>query len=430
MKILNNKHFIIKFIKPVLIIILMIAAFILRIKLFSEKTHWSDMYFWQDWGKYMAQFGPQNFYDHFNSDYLPFYPLILGLVYKLFNLTSSLHNIPIYYFYKLPASLADIIVGFLIFILVKKSHKKLAFLGLVLFLFNPAVFANSSMWGQVDIIGTLFVILALYFLKKENFLFPAIFSALALTTKTIYLLILPVFIIFSFKISKNKKRQFIWFIKKMFIFFITLGLVFWLVFYPFTDVKNGFFNLLKNPFLLAFDRYKIISSRYQYASVNAFNFWALVDEKFWTSDLRSFLGLSLFNWGNIINLAVIISSLLALLYKRKENLLYQISLSLSVLFLSSFLFLTRIHERHMYYIFPFLLISAILKKRLMIAYFILSFTYVLNLNFGLEYLYQDKVYIYSRPLIILIASINVLMFFWLFVELLINIKIRKSEKKS
>lgn len=402
-----------------LLIFILIVALFLRLKLFSYKTHWSDMYFWQDWGKGMVNLGPSQFYNHFNADYLPFYPLVLGFVYRLYELTKNIfhHQLPIYYFYKLPATITDILLAIFLFKLIYKKSLVFAYLGLIFFLFNPAIFANSSLWGQVDVIGTFFVILSIYFFIKKHFLWLGASLAFALCTKPLYLLAVPVFTIGLLMVRKIEKKGIGWFFKNQAVFLLTCLFFIWLISYPFVDFSSHvFFDGLGKPLLFLFKRYQIITQRYPYTSVNAFNFWALVDKAFWLSDSRPFIRFSYYQWGNLINIILVMTILVRLVFINKNDWFYRLILSLALLFFTSFMFLTRIHERHLYYVLPFIILAASKNKRLLLAYLILSITYVFNLNFALEYYYQNMKYIYNWQLINFFSFINLIIFCWLVLE--------------
>lgn len=403
---------------------LFLASFIFRLYLFPYKTHGSDMWFWKTWGKELVEKGTINFYTQSNPDYLPFYPLILALIqiiYNFYKFQARIIFIPIDYFFKFPAAFFDILAGIIIFKIVKQKSLKLAYFVSFLFLFNPAFFVNSSMWGQVDIVGTFFIILALYFFLKDKFFLTGMSIAVALCTKTIYLLAIPVFLI-SFWLKKNFKKNWRFVLKKTFIFTFGLIIIAWLINAPFTAFKKvNFYQFFSHPIILLFNRYQVISQRYPYNSVNAFNFWGVVNKAFWLSDDRKFSFFSYRQWGILLNSIVIFLSLIKfiLLFKFKGEKLffYRFNLILAVSFVSSFIFLTRIHERHLYYGLPFLLIAAIYNYRLFIAYFIFSIIYVLNLHFALEYYYRGGAYIFDWRLINLLSLGNLLLFIWIFIEL-------------
>jgi len=74
---------------------------------------------------------------------------------------------------KLPAILCDLGAGYLIYRLASKRLTKGVSLALsAAYLFNPAVFINSSMWGQVDAVFTL-TLLLMCMLLTEGKTIPA-----------------------------------------------------------------------------------------------------------------------------------------------------------------------------------------------------------------------------------------------------------------
>ena len=75
--------------------------------------------------------------------------------------------------------------------------------GLVLFL--PAIFINSAFWAQCDSIYVSFIVLGLYFIRKERFVIGFLFMGLSLAFKLQMIFILP-FIIYLY--VSNKKFSF------------------------------------------------------------------------------------------------------------------------------------------------------------------------------------------------------------------------------
>lgn len=399
--------------KKILIVILIcLVGLVLRFKVFPYKTHWSDMFFWKDWGSGILEYGTKKFYSQFGADYLPFYPLVLGLVQKTYNLTRGWLSIKDIYFFKFPAMVADVVLGLFIFQFLKEiKNYKAGILGMFLFLFNPAVFANSSMWGQVDVVGTLFLFAGYYYLYKKNYWVSGVMLSLALATKALYLIAVPFLLLFFFVRQKGFKNTKI--IKKYLL--LGAGAVFALVIVTLPFVNGGFLAVFK----FLFERYKIISQRYPYTSVNAFNFWGLIDKKFWMSDQRKFLQLFYYQWGNIITLALItLIYLKGILTTNIKKWFYNLNLGTSLLFASSFLFLTRMHERHFFYVFPFLAVASVIRRRLTLGYLLISLTYLLNLYFGLEYYYQAKTYVFTSLQINLFSAVNLIVFLWLLIEFL------------
>jgi Gpi18-like mannosyltransferase len=397
--------------KSFLPFLILFLGFFLRVKLLPYKTHWSDMYFWKDWAEGIIEVGTKNFYNEYNSDYLPFYPLVLGFIKRLYNALAVLKIIPIHHFYKLPAVIFDLLLGGLIFRILKEKlgvYKGVLFL--CLFLFNPAIFANSSMWGQVDVVGTFFTVLSLFFFFKKHYFFSGAALGFSLCTKPLYILIAPVFLIAYFKRKPQKSKIF----KDLFLLASGAAFFGWLITSVFVDLSQQSVLLkIFQPFVFLFKRYRLISNRYPYSSVNAFNFWGLVEEKFWVSDLRIFAGLQVHTWGLVLTGGLLLLILGRYLYKNKKDMFEQTMICLTLIFLAAFLFMTRMHERHLFYVFPFLLLSAYKKRKYLFAYFVLSLIYLANLHFGLEYYYQADVYVFSMVFIRLLSFINLAVFGWL-----------------
>lgn len=69
--------------------------------------------------------------------------------------------------------------------------------GVILFL--PTVFMNSAVWAQCDSIYTTFIIMSLYYLKKDKVLASFILLGIAFAFKLQFIFILPIYILLYFK---------------------------------------------------------------------------------------------------------------------------------------------------------------------------------------------------------------------------------------
>lgn len=67
------------------------------------------------------------------------------------------------FLFKMPYLVLDLLSGYIITKLVDNHHKEFAF---ALWILNPVVIYISYIFGQIDIIPTFFVILALYYARK------------------------------------------------------------------------------------------------------------------------------------------------------------------------------------------------------------------------------------------------------------------------
>lgn len=364
----------------------------------------------------MAEVGPARFYQQVNSDYLPFFLLLLGLVKKIYDL-FPIPQIPIEYFYKTPAAIFDLLCGLLIFKIVKSLNPKLAILTTILFLFNPAVFGTSALWGQVDVIGTFFVLLSFFLLSKKKNLLAGVSLGLSLLTKPVFLLGAAVFLtVFFQKLVFGVRRGEI--LKQMTIFFTACFLTVWLIVFLFIEQPKTAQEFILRPFLLFVQQLVKNRSWYPYTTVNAFNFWFLVDQNFWLSDQVTFWLLSYQKWGVVITSLFAFLILLRLFLIKSRDSQSPFFLSFALLVFTAFLFLTRIHERHLFYVLPFILLAAVKTKRLLGGFILTSLFYTLNLYFALENFLQGGKWVLSPFSINLISLGNIFIFFWLLLEFL------------
>src|SRR3989344_8851328 len=145
--------------------LILLLGFLLRIVVSPFGTHSNDMAFWIHWSKEIERLG---FYDFYNkigwTDYLPFYFYVLFILEKIiiaFQITGD-------FIFKVPSILADIATGFLIYKIAKNLKLKHTLILPSIYLFNPAIFGNSAMWGQVDGVGAFLVVLCLYLFLKQK----------------------------------------------------------------------------------------------------------------------------------------------------------------------------------------------------------------------------------------------------------------------
>ena len=308
------------------------------------------------------------------------YPLGL-LIYKFFwFLNVNVHVFPsnLMFFveqkkflaglFKIPSILADLGIVWLIYLFAKKiapKNKKLHLLSLSLFLFNPIVFYNSAFWGQIDAIPIFFVLWSIYILMySKRYLTSAVLFTVSLLVKPTILIFLPIYLIF--------------FINKF-------G---WLNFLKSFLVSNALFLLFFIPFLSnqmsALSGYKIyfekilLTQSLPYTTNSAYNFWAITTKIQQIKDSSSFLfNISYQFWGLLFTGLFFL--FIIYLFLKKEG---KISSPYNSLFLSSFvsfLFLTKMHERYIILILPFLLISSIKNRKLIFWFVAISIIGFLNM---------------------------------------------------
>ena len=149
-----------------------IASLFFAVKIFFAGVyygHSTDINCFWGWSEMLAESGLGNFYasDSF-TDYPPGYMYVLnfiGLLRSIFNVGDTGYLILL----KLPAIICDMVTGYLIYkISAKRFSEKSSLILSSLYMINPAVVINSSLWGQVDSIHTLGIIIVFLMLCNKK----------------------------------------------------------------------------------------------------------------------------------------------------------------------------------------------------------------------------------------------------------------------
>lgn len=353
------------------IIGILFTALILRLFLSNFGTLQLDHGTFVAWGNSLAEGGLKNFYNGW-SDYLPGYLYILWILGKINAFIPQAQTI----LFKLPAIFADIATGYLIY---KIIGGKKGLLFSILYLFNPAIFANSTLWGQVDALTSLFSLFAIY-IFPYSYLLSAVSLAVGTLMKPQAAFILPAILYLFITHKKSFKELFMYSSSGLFIFLM------------------GFLPFSNQPNLISFvmERLTVSSGQYPYGSINAFSFWGIFG--FWNPDNVTFwigLGVSIF----LITLLTII-----ILKKKIQNGEYLIS-CLSLLI--TFLFMTRIHERHLLPVLAPLLVSVATNPVLLVVYGGLSLTYLANITYAYQWITKDFKEIFNPTLVKIFILMNI-----------------------
>ncbi|MBI4127797.1 MAG: hypothetical protein HY459_01870, partial [Parcubacteria group bacterium] len=379
--------------KSILVVILL-GAFLLRVALSSYGTYLNDFNTFIGWSERITKVGAHAFYSEW-SDYLPGYIYVLWGI-GLMRLVSWLNSaIPVTLWFKLPAMLADIGIMWIGYrILRPYVSMKQAFVAVALIGFNPALIANSTLWGQVDSLNTFFIVLTLWYALTKSKVKTGVGLALATVVK-------PQSVLAAFPVAFRFLHDEKWLrlgIGAAASFVVTLSLLF----LPFAGGM---------PFATILTRVSATLNQYSHTSLNAFNFWALGDQ-WWIFDGDPWLlGVSYKLWGVIFFFALLTVAIFrswsrtpTLADQRiatRETLWYA-----AVTFASMFFFLTRVHERHLLPLLPLLALTAGFGKRLWIAYALFSLTYLLNLLFSYHWLTRNFIEIFSQGFVNLLVLTN------------------------
>lgn len=93
--------------------------------------------------------------------------------------------------YVLSVNITSVAANFGIYYLLKRKYYSIGNLAPWVYLITPAVFIATPLLGYQDSIMTVFILLAIYFAQKENFLLSGVFGALAVMSKQ--LAAMPIF---------------------------------------------------------------------------------------------------------------------------------------------------------------------------------------------------------------------------------------------
>ncbi|MCH7730104.1 hypothetical protein IID21_01080 [Patescibacteria group bacterium] len=299
---------------------------------------------------------------------------------------------------KLPGILADLGIAWLIFKYFETKNKpKLGFILSSVWLFNPVTWYNSAIWGQTDSVVNFLGFAAILFLLRKKLVLFSIFFSLSLLFKGSLSIFIPILLIVTIWQKYSLKE---WVRSAIAVLATIILLSVW--FHPEMNLFAWLYNLYKNRFL---------PGEIGYLTANSFNFWWLVDSGK-TLDSTVFLGLPARVWGFITALAGIAGFLYWLRKKITDKRLF---LSLALVSLLTFLFMTRIHERYLYPFFPYATMLLGFIPALVFPYILLSMTHLLNLYHlfwapsfpPLEALYLKPWFAQA------ISVINIIVFFYL-----------------
>lgn len=355
--------------KLTLVLLLACALAVRIIVACSTEGHSTDINCFKSWAQMAYGGGLSSFYgSEAFTDYPPGYMYVLwviGMLQSVFGLDymSTAYTLIV----KLPAIICDIAAVWLVYSLVeKKVNSTAALCCSLLYALNPAVIINSAAWAQVDSIFTLFVVLLIYFAVNKNLLASCLLFSAGALVKPQTIIFAPILLIYIYElifVSNNKKAA----AKKLAISIgASIALVFVLVL-PFT---KGF------DFMPIINQYISTLGSYNYASVNAFNVFALFGG-IWRDASVPFLFIPYSVWTYIFVAAIL--GACVYVYKKQKG---EVNLFLLAAFIitAMFTFAAKMHER---YVFPamLLLICAFAYKkdlRIMVTYAILSIGQFLN----------------------------------------------------
>lgn len=320
--------------------LLLVAALLLRVALAAAtRGYEADIGTFSAWAAHAAD-GLTSFYSPgFFADYPPGYIYLLWLVGKLrLVLTIDFDSPAFLVLLKLPAILADIATAGLFFYLGRSCwNARTALTWAALYAFNPAVILDSAVWGQVDSVLTFPILLGVILLKNNPAWSGAAF-AVALLIKPQALIFAPLPLLwFGLRLLRRERYS----LADLLMFGGTGTALFCLAILPFAVNESPLWIISKYGSTLA---------SYPYATLNAFNLFALTGGNLVDVGQRLFL-LPYSAWGNIFIVLIVLFTTLVMLRSRKPSNLWYVPLFLSA---SVFILAAKMHER---YLFPALALA-------------------------------------------------------------------------
>ena len=312
--------------KQILLLLLAAGFAVRRWYGLQNAAFWFDVDCFKSWADATSYYGLGGMYHSgMFLDYPPGYMYVLWLTDMVQNAFGlDFHSVIYTFIIKLPPMLADLAGACLIY---KMASEKLAdrtalFLS-ACYIFCPALVFNSGVWGQIDSWYTLLMVLALYFISRDDVVKASVVYAFALITKPQALLFGPVLLFWV--ISKKD-----W---KTFFTAVGTGLgCMYLLALPFGQSLNPMWlvHLYKNTF-----------NGYRYFTVNGYNLYMLAD--------LNWKGLDSVPGAGSINLVVILLcfGFCAWSYfaSRDRSKIFTTALVFITVFFS---FCTMMHERYMH----------------------------------------------------------------------------------
>lgn len=373
------------------VVLLFLIAFILRFIIAAlERGHITDLDCFRGWSAQLAETGLGGFYESgIFVDYPPAYMYILwiiGHIGKLFGLSASggVYGVLV----RMPAIFCDLALAYVVYRIGRRHGSATVSMAAAMFiLFNPALIATSSGWGQIDSVFILCSLLALDLLYRDKKVFAAMLWMLSFLIKPQALLLLPIFAIVYLGDLFTRGRS----LRTLGEFALSLigaAAVYVIVALPMMGGQDILYVLR-----LTLNT----TSYYNYGAVGAFNLMALLGGYF-APDSQTVLLTSYRSLGIALIILLILGA--AVFYLRKKD-KKEIFLTAAVFLIGVFMLAHQMHERYILPGLVFLFIAAMLadSRRLFqlgIAFSLLSYlNIVIVLLFGADWMNEIITIVFS-----------------------------------
>lgn len=409
------------------IIAILLAAFAVRVALsLIFHGHKTDINCFIFWGKRVISKGPAHFYDDW-CDYPPGYMLVLGAMSWLNDLIGNgsleVNSLII----KLPCILADLFCAYLVYSYARKTMNRGAALALMtLVAFTPVMAYVSSAWGQIDQMLTVMLIVPILLLYKRKPIWAGLIYGIGVVMKPQALMCGPLFaaayLLYVIKgspyepakldrgmarIIRAKKDTPALRLFETIVAVIAAFAVIFIVSAPFKGEQGAFWLV---------EKYYGTATSYEYATVNAYNFWALIGANWKKVDVP-FMGLTYGKWGTIAMVISVLGGIAMYVYAAIRHGKCRGALPLAMAWTLAAIF-TFGHYMHERYIFPALMLIMFAyifynDRRLLVTYLAYAATMLVNCIAAFYYSKLFEYGLYWDTRIVFWCSLaNVVIFIW------------------
>jgi len=267
-------------------------------------------------------------------------------------------------FEKVIGIVSDLGIGVLIYLLARTLgvSKNKSLLSAGIYIFNPAVWYNSTLWGQIESFPLFWLLLSVWLLYRSKWQWAHLAFMAALLSKQSTIIFIPFFALFSLKTIG-------W--KKTFLGGLLQLLFFYVAYLPFFNTGDILW-----PFKVYINRIQTGSGS-NYVTDHAFNIWALYtklqkiadSQIVWKNLTTQMVGMS----GFVIGILLLIPKLV------KKIQLKNLLSSMGLTSLLAFLLLTRMHERYLASALPFLAVLTATSPIYAGMYALVSFGNLINM---------------------------------------------------
>ncbi len=387
------------------------GALVFRLFLgYSTVGYETDITLFKAWGELVNNVGYHRVYhSEVFLDYPPGFLYMLGFLDSLrrlfaVDIGSNAYTLMI----KLPSILGDIAAGAVIYKLGEKlSNKATAFFAAAVYLFSPAVFINSAVWGQADGFCLMILLVSVLLLHKEKTIPSAVVYGLAVICKPQMLIFAPIYLFWTI----YKKD-----IKGLIFGVLSALVTIMLVATPY--IQN--FN-----YLWLIEKYKSTMDYYSYYTINAYNLWGMLGKN-WEGLPGEGLGQFVLNWAGPV-IATVLCGFFMWKGREKKHVVFPAA---AVLMSTVYIFSVKMHERYLFPALLFILLTYFFTKDRKFLWIFAGFSFVHYLNVAYV-LYLNNAWIDSKSFeIIALSAAHVAIYLWFIYVVYVNYCIQRIPEKQ